>query len=275
MEYKLVAIDLDDTLLKDNRTISQKNIEALKQAAEKGVKVILASGRAAESTYYYMEKIGLEFPVIGFNGACIYDGKNKRVLHEMLLDCEVALPIIKHVETLGIHCNVYVDDKIYIQKRNKWSEFYKENFVKSSLMVEVGKLSDFIRFPVLKILLADDNEVLLGIKPEMEKIAGNDVNVFFSQPYFLEFTNKYATKGYALKVLAEYYGIRQEEVMAIGDAYNDISMIQYAGLGVCMGNGVDDVKKIADFVTLENDEDGVAHAIERFILNDDKVIDKT
>ncbi len=90
--------------------------------------------------------------------------------------------------------------------------------------------------------------------------------MFYSKPFFLELTNKYGTKGEAVKFLGEYFGIPREQIMVIGDTYNDVSMIKYAGLGVCMANGPDDVKKVADYVTLSNDEDGVAHAIEKFIL---------
>lgn len=266
MKYKMVVIDLDDTLLQSNKAISVKSAGLLKEIADKGIKVILASGRTVESACYYMEQLGLDFPVIGFQGACIYDCKSKKMLSEKLIDQKAALPIIKHIESLGIHCNVYSEDKVYIKESNEWSNFYKEIFINNSVMLEVGKLSEFIKFPMIKILMADDNKVLLKVKPEMEEVAGSDINVFFSQPYFLEFTHKYATKGHALKELSESYGIKREEIIAIGDSYNDISMLEYAGLGICMGNGPEDVKKIADYVTLGNDEGGVAHVIEKFIL---------
>ncbi len=267
MNYKMIAIDLDDTLLRNDKTISVKSAQVLNEAARKGVKIILASGRTVESTYFYMQQMGLDFPVIGFQGAYVFDGMNKRVLHEVLLDCEKALPIIQHAETLGLHCNAYIEDKIYVGEKNKWSQFYKENFINSSVMIQVGKLSKFINSSVIKILIAEENEILQKVKPEFEKIAGEEVNTFFSQPFFLEFTNKKATKGYALKVLANHYGIQKEEIIAVGDTYNDISMIEYAGLGICMGNGVEKVKEIADFVTLGNEEDGVAYAVEKFLLS--------
>jgi hypothetical protein len=265
MQYKLLAIDLDDTLLRHDLAISQRNIAAVREAVQKGVKVTLASGRATQSVQHYLDVLGLEIPVIAYQGARVVDTKTGQVMYKKEIEPDRAMQVIRFAEKTGIHCNVYVDDVIYVEEMSKWAEFY-HSLSKIVPMKAVGKLSEFLNKPTTKIILIDEHERLQEIKSEVEKLVDEDINVFFSKPNYLEFTNRYGTKGAAVKFLGEYFGINREEIMAIGDTYNDISMIEYAGLGVCMNNGPEEVKKLADYITLSNEEDGVAHAIEKFLL---------
>jgi len=265
LDYKLIAIDLDDTLLRDDLSISERNIKAIRDAVDKGVKVILASGRATQSVTRYLDKLGLELPVIAYQGARVVDTKTGAVMVERELEYSQAIPIIRFAEENHIHCNIYVDDVVYIEKMNKWAELYKRR-TQVNPMKEVGKLSDFLNTSTTKIIYVDEPEKIQQIKDQVKEIASQDVNVFISKPEYLEFTSKYATKGEAVKFLGQHFGISRQEIMAIGDTYNDISMIEYAGLGVCMSNGPEEVRKIANYVTLSNEEDGVAHAIEKFVL---------
>ncbi len=265
MTYKLITIDLDDTLLKHDLTISERNIKTIQAAVQKGVKVTLASGRPTKAIAHYLDALGLDLPVIAYQGARIVDTKTNEVMYKKELEYNQAIPIIKFAEKIGVHCNVYIDDTIHIEKKNKWAEMYA-NLLKVVPMKEVGKLSDYIKSSTTKVLFVDEHERLQEIKPEAEKVVDESIQVYFSKPNYLEFTNKYGTKGQAVKYLGDHFGIKQEEIMAIGDSYNDITMIEYAGLGVCMSNGPEDVKEIADYITLSNEEDGVAHAIEKFIL---------
>ncbi|MCG8500240.1 MAG: Cof-type HAD-IIB family hydrolase [Firmicutes bacterium] len=265
MQYKLLAIDLDDTLLRHDLTISQRNIKAIQRAVDKGVKVTLASGRATLSVAHYLDVVGLDLPVVTYQGARVVDTRNGQVMYKKELACSQAMPIIELAEKMNIHCNIFVDDIIYVEKMTKWAEAYR-SLSKTMPMKAIGKLSAFLDGPTTKIILIDEHERLKAIKPQAEALCGEEMNVFFSKPFYLEFTNKYGTKGAAVKFLGEHLGIKQEEIMAIGDTYNDISMIEYAGLGVCMSNGPDEVKQLADYVALSNEEDGVAHTIEKFIL---------
>ncbi|NLY43076.1 MAG: HAD family phosphatase [Clostridiaceae bacterium] len=265
MKYKLLAIDLDDTLLGRDLQISERNIRAIHEAVKKGVRVTLASGRATQSVQYYLNMLGLEIPIITYQGARVVDTSTGEVMYKKELSLEQAMPIVKFAEKVGIHCNVYVDDVIYVEEMTEWAKLYQKYSVKVP-MEAVGKLSEFLDKPTTKMILIDEHERLEEIREEVEKLAGESAHVFYSKPFFLELTNKYGTKGEAVKFLGEYFGIPREQIMVIGDTYNDVSMIKYAGLGVCMANGPDDVKKVADYVTLSNDEDGVAHAIEKFIL---------
>ncbi|WHH57354.1 Cof-type HAD-IIB family hydrolase [Petroclostridium sp. X23] len=265
MEYKLLTIDLDDTLLREDLTISERNIKAIRAAVEKGVKVTLASGRATQSVHHYLDVLGLEIPVISYQGARIVDTETGEVMYKKELSLQDAMPILKYAEENNIHCNMYMNDTVYINEMTERGEFYR-SLSQHVPMREVGKLSEFISDPATKILFIDEHEKLKEIKSELEKIVDEEVYIFFSKPYFLEFTNKFGTKGAAVRFLADHFRIKREETMAIGDTYNDISMIEYAGLGVCMSNGPKEVRNLADHVTRSNMEDGVAHAIEKFIL---------
>lgn len=265
MQYKLLTIDLDDTLLRHDLTISEKNVQAIRNAVDKGLKVTLASGRATQSVAHYLEVLGLELPVITYQGARIVDTKTGEVMYRKEIERDHALPIIEFAERVNVHCNIYVDDVIYIEKMNKWAESY-HRLSKNVPMKEVGTLSGFLTKPTTKIIFVDEHERLEKLKVQLEALLDEEINIFFSKPNYLEFTNRYGTKGAAVQFLANHLGIRQQEVMAIGDTYNDISMIEYAGMGVCMGNGPEEVRQLADYVTLSNEEDGVAHAIEKFVL---------
>ena len=269
MDYKLITIDLDDTLLRDDLTISKRNITAIAEAVRKGVKVTLASGRATPSVSYYLDILGLEIPIIAYQGARIVDIKNKVILYKKEINPKQALPIIQYAEKMNVHCNVFIDDVIYIEKANYWSQYYQQ-LSKVVPMKEVGKLSNFLNNQsVTKIIFIDEHERLKELKQAVEVLLDDGINVYFSKPNYLEFTNKYGTKGEAVKFLGEYFNIKREEIIAIGDTYNDISMIEYAGLGVCMQNGTEAAKEVADYITLSNEDDGVAHVIHKFVLTSD------
>ncbi len=265
MKYKLLAIDLDDTLLNDDLKISEKNIQAINKAREIGVKVVIATGRPLASAKPYYDLLKLDSPIIVYQGAIISDIKTNITMYSQEIGLEHGLEIIRFAEQKGIHCNIYLDDIIYIEKINKWAELY-HSFMPNMQMEGVGKLSNFLKRPTTKIIYVDDHDYLNKIAEEAKQVAGKDINVFMSKPNYLEFTNKHASKGKALEVLADYYKISRKEVIAIGDTYNDLTMLQYAGKSICMGNGPEEVKKAADYITLSNNKDGVAHAIEQFIL---------
>lgn len=265
MRYKLLAIDLDDTLLGEDLSISERNKSAICKAVEQGVKVTLASGRATQSVAHYLDILGLKIPVISYQGARVTDTATGKVMFKKEIDRESALPVIEYSQKVGVHCNVFVDNTIYIRRMGKWAKYY--NTMSPNVpMKETSDLEGIVKETAIKLIYIDDRKRLEEIKPGIEEIMPEDLIAFYSKPNFLEFTNKNATKGEAVKFLAEHFGIKREEVIAIGDTYNDISMIEYAGLGVCMENGTETVKKIADYVTLSNVEDGVAHVIEKFIL---------
>ncbi len=265
MQYKLLVVDLDDTLLNEDLSVSKRNMDAIQKIREKGVMVTVATGRATPSALYYSDLLGLDLPVISYQGARVTDKKSGKALYDNELHLDEIKPLIKVAEETGTHFNIFIDDVIYVEKMTEWAKRYKK--LSNNVHMEVvGKLSEFIDRGVTKAIFIDHHDRLERIKPDVEQAADDNTNIFFSKPFFLECTNSNATKGAALKFLGEHLGVKREEMIAIGDTYNDISMIEYAGMGVCMANGPREVQELADFVTLSNTEDGVAHAIEKLIL---------
>ncbi|SHJ40362.1 hypothetical protein SAMN02745751_02485 [Dethiosulfatibacter aminovorans DSM 17477] len=265
--YKLVGCDLDDTLLRDDFSISDKSKEAINRAVEKGIKFVVVTGRITAAARKFVEELGLDLPYASFQGAKIIDPVKGEAIYSSELKKEKILEIIRYAEMHNIHINLYDDEKIFVKEKNKWTEYY-ESFAKMVETVEVGSLVDFDFKSTPKMILMDEREKLDEISNEIKGFISDDVNMFYSKTNFLEFTDKNATKGFALKLLADKWGIDRSEVIAIGDNYNDESMLRYAGLGVAVGNAEDGMKAISGYIAPSNEEDGVAHVLEKFILNE-------
>jgi hypothetical protein len=262
---KLIASDLDDTLLNNDYKISERDKETIKKLKGKGIYFTIATGRVTYSVRKFAQELGVEVPYISFNGAKITDPKNDNMVFSRELEKHRIKNILEYAEDRGIHCNVYSDEKIFIKNNTKWSEYYN-TFSQHQNVEEVGSLIEFEFKETPKILLLDEHEVLKNALDEIKDFVDKDINIYFSKPNFLEFTHKQASKGDALKHIAELLGIKRNEVAAIGDSFNDESMIKYAGLSAVVGNGRDELKKIADFVSATNDESGFSDFVESKIL---------
>ncbi|MFY9176817.1 MAG: Cof-type HAD-IIB family hydrolase [Caldicoprobacterales bacterium] len=264
MNYKLIAVDLDDSLLGTDLEISNRNKEALIKAMEKGVLVTIATGRMFISALRYAHQLGLDVPIITYQGGLIKNAFSKDVLYNKTLPMDICRRIIHICKEKSLHLQIYIGDEYYFEEDNKYSNMYYENIgVKGQA---VGPLDKFSFDPPNKLLIIDEPDIIGKLRNEFAKIFDNQIEVTTSKPEYLEFTHKDATKGKALEYLANLKGINRENVIAIGDSYNDISMLQYAGLGVAMGNSPEYVKSHADYITGINDEDGVAQAIDKFVL---------
>lgn len=263
--FKLIACDLDDTLLKNDFSVSENNRKAINEVKKLGVKLVVLTGRVSAAVKPIIEELGLDEPYGSFQGAKITDPKTDSILYSCQLVKNDILDILKYAEDNDIHVNIYDDTRIYVKRLNKWSDFY-ESFARKVDIIEVGSLQDYDFKETPKVVFIDENEKLIKAYDDILKFKSDDINMFFSKKNFLEFTKKEATKGRALEFLAKKWNIEINEIIAIGDNFNDLSMIEYAGLGVCMENGEEDVKQRSDFITLSNENDGVAYALNKFIL---------
>lgn len=267
--YKLIACDLDDTLLRNDFTISEINLKAIKEVMKKDIKFIVITGRMTASARQFTELIDSQLPFGSFQGAEITDPLTNETLYSCELEREKIINIIKYAEENNIHVNLYGNETIYVNNINKWSDYYR-SFAREIDIKAVGCLQKFEFKSTPKMILIGERHILKKAVIDIEannQINKEEINMFFSKANFLEFTNKNANKGFALKFLAEKWNIARKDIIAIGDNFNDKSMIEYAGLGICMGNGEEKIKQIADFVTLSNEDDGVAYAIKKFILD--------
>lgn len=266
--FKLLAIDLDGTLLKNDKTISKVTYEAIQRARKKGVKVVLATGRPIKGISRYIEKLDLldeDDCSVAFNGAAVQFNKTGKLIYEQNMEIEDIKYLYKLSKELGVNIHALTPNECITPKISEYSLLEAEINKIPLKVVDFDNLDPDTN--IVKIMMIDKEEILSKTVEQLPEEVYEKYSVLRSEPYFLEFLNKEVNKGQGVKKLAEGFGIKKEEVICIGDAGNDIHMIQYAGLGVAMENAMVEVKRIADYITLTNEEDGVAHIIEKFILN--------
>jgi Cof subfamily protein (haloacid dehalogenase superfamily) len=266
LSIRMIAADLDDTLLRHDLTISERTLQAIDQARAKGVLFTVATGRMPLSCKKFIELLRIGVPVIACHGAIIKDMENGQTIYRQVIPNDLALEAVNKMQAEGMHCQIYIDDKIYINKANKWSEVWKKV---STIPAEEADLVEILQAGegTAKIVSIDAEEMILGKYKAYQKIFAGKIHLTLSKPNFLEMSAAEVNKGAALAFLAERHGIKREEIMAIGDSLNDLEMIRYAGIGVAMANARPEVKMEADYITGTNEEDGVARAIEKFVLN--------
>jgi Cof subfamily protein (haloacid dehalogenase superfamily) len=264
--YRLVALDMDGTLLNPNRIINDRVKKAIADARKKGVKIILSSGRGFKGIEKFVKELELDELVISINGAAVTDGSGEKLIFSQHLEPEVSKRILQLQKEDGIFAVLFIGNDMYVDELNDKSVYFS-NFEDVKLTPVANFLEFYKSQPIGKMLMIGEHEKLAVFKEKLLDELGRHINATFSLPHFLETYNINVNKGIMLHKVAEYYGIEMEEVIAMGDGENDISMIECAGLGVAMENAMEEVKLAADFITKSNAEDGVAYVIEKFILN--------
>ena len=268
MDYKLIAIDLDGTLLNAKKEISPRNRYALLEAQAQGKKVVIASGRHPLGVIPVAQDLMLPRYggyIMSFNGGKIIDCVTNRTVVSKYFPIEYLPDIVSVLQESNITLITFDDKKIYAN--NKVNDYtYIERDVLKTEMVVIPDVVSSIKFDINKILLAGEPDELDRYQQILMKRYDGLLDIYKSAPYFLELMPFGVSKGSMLPLLLEKLGVKREELIAFGDHYNDMTMIGYAGLGVVMGNGEEEVKKIAGYVCESNDDDGVAKTIEKFIL---------
>ncbi|ENQ3079668.1 TPA: HAD family phosphatase [Bacillus pseudomycoides] len=273
MSYKMIVLDLDDTLLRDDHTISPRTKEALMNAQERGVKVVLASGRPTFAMWPIAKELKLEEYgsfILSFNGAKIINCKTKEELFSSTLSPEIVHNLYKTSQNEGVWIHTYIGDEIVTEENNEYTEV--EAYITGMPVIEVNNFVSAVKEPVVKVLMMKAPERLAEVEKKLQQEFEGQLSVMRSKPFFLEFTEYGVTKGTSLHQLIQKLGITREEVIAMGDSYNDQAMIEFAGLGVAMGNAPDDIKAIANHVTDTNMNDGVAKVVEQFVLNSEVLV---
>ncbi len=265
---KLLALDLDDTLLRRDLTISFRTRSVLKKAEGAGVIVVLASGRAPRAMDRYARELDLHKRpgyLVCNNGTSVLESHTGASVYEARLPTDAALSVYDLVEAEGLPVQVYEDDTIYVSRRNEFAD--QDQKLTGFRQVVVENFRAMIASGRQKLVIPGDPMLLRPLEIILKTYIGDRVTIFTSKPYFLEVLPPATGKGEALMIVASKLGIKREEVLAVGDSMNDESMIRWAGRGVAMRNGDDRMKAIASFVTARtNDEDGVADLVERHLL---------
>ena len=265
----MVAIDMDGTLLNSQNKVSDRTRQAIEKATEQGIHIVIATGRILKSALYYSESLDLRNPIVACNGAIIVD-ESRQVIYERTLDREKVVDIIEIAKTEEVYCHFYDKTSFYSNIRSEEIlKFYNEGSTAAGIGVNIFKDTEEIMgmkdLDVYKFIFIDDDvEKLQGLRKQLDDL-GN-INTSSSWKNNIEAMGLNVSKGQALKELCERLNVRPEEVIAIGDSENDLSMLEFAGLGVAMGNGDEYIKQYSDHITDSNDEDGVAKVIEEFIL---------
>ena len=269
MKFRLIAADLDNTLLDEKSEISPRNREAIREAIDRGVQFVIATGRMFKTSVSFMDDLCIsgDCPLINYHGALIKKSKSREIVLHRTLNNELAVEVAEEAERQDCHISIFIDDNLYIGKESEYSRYY-QNLARIE-PEEVGTLSAFLkkyRLEPSKMSLISWDGRIDEIEALFKAKFGRKLSVLQSRPYFLEITDRKATKGQALRWLVEREGIRRDEVIAFGDGHNDLDMISYAGLGVAMANARPEVLEAADLIASSSNEDGVAEVIEKYIL---------
>ena len=262
--YKMVALDLDGTLLTDEGTITPGTIETIQRVMHSGVMVTLATGRMFPSAKKFAEQLQLDVPLITYQGAVIKDAAEKKVWFEQLVSPAITKRLLQIAQEKQVHIQVYQDDMLYVTKDNEEVRAYAHGSDVSYAVVD--ELDRIAERGVTKVLFIGDPFYLDRLQIDLTGEFGEDAHIAKSKPDYLEITHPDADKGKAILRLAELLGIQQSEIIGIGDNHNDYELVTTAGLGIAMGNGVEAIKNVADYITLTNNEEGVRHALNKFVL---------
>ncbi|MGI6161187.1 MAG: Cof-type HAD-IIB family hydrolase [Christensenellales bacterium] len=269
IRYKLIALDADDTFLTDDRRITQRTKDAVAKAMAAGIKVVIATGRAYGACKPFIDELNLTEPAIINGGAHIRDYETGKLIYRDEIDNVYVSELIKWADSAGYHAHIYDNDRIAYAKDNEWAKRYEEySGLSGAVRPEMVNLDELP--PTPKVVVVAAEETIDMLLPQMREKYGNVLEVLRSRSTLMEFSRLGGGKGKALKYLAEqYYGFKREEVMAIGDSEIDISMIEYAGLGIAVANGMQTAKDVADVICPSNEEDGVAQSIEKYALGEE------
>ena len=265
--FKLIASDLDGTLLNSKKEISDYSVKVLKEAQEKGVDFAVCTGRMYGSMEYLMPKLTFSKYSINIMGAEIYDNFKKERIYFRPLEDEHAMAIAKYAMENNVHMNLYIDNVLYTNFDDEFRHWYHQQTTSLGIVIE-GDVLAFIKGKKLsKIVFISEPEDAKKHFENITKMFGETLNICASHPRYVEMSHIDAQKDKALLVLLDMLNIKKEELIVFGDSGNDVSMLKNTGYSCSVANGWDEAKEVSDLIVESNDDDGVAKTVERLILN--------
>lgn len=264
--YKLLACDLDGTLMNETFTFTPRVKAAVTLAMDRGIAVTLATGRAYPSALSFAQELGITLPLICTQGGLVKDPFTGKVLHQAAMSLALAREIVALSQPRGWHLTLYIDDQVYLTGLQHPRSLYEQMF--SLPLCVVKDLAAAITRPPAKFIIIAESQEADDIVPELRERFAGRLRIVRSHRNFVEGNPLDASKGQALALLARELDIPQAQTAAIGDNDNDADMVSWAGLGMAMGNAHPDLKAIADVILPPVDKDGAAVAIEKYILPD-------
>ena len=267
MKYKLIAMDLDGTLNNDDKIITPRTVEKLMQAQAQGVRLALASARPSPGLFRERDALDMQNHrgiLMSYNGGRIVDAGTNEVLYETSMDLEETRFVLRELEKLPVTPILDDGKQFFVTDKNGYKVDY-ECWNNRMTCTEVENLADFIDFAPIKILMSADPAIIEDVQKTIAAFLPESLTVVKTAAFYLEVIPHIINKGQGVRDVCRAIGISPEEVIAFGDAPNDIPMIEAAGMGVAMGNADDRVKACADYITLSNNEDGIAAALDIFL----------
>lgn len=267
MDYQLIALDLDGTLNNDQKVITPGTLDALMAAQSSGIRLALASARPSPGLFKERDILQMQQfggILMSYNGGRIVDAATEKVLFETSMDMEQTKQVLRFLQTLPV--TPILDDGVqfYVTDKSGYKVDYecRNNHMSCT---EVSNLANFLTFAPVKILMSAKEEEILQIQQTIRENLPPALTVVQTAPFYLEVIPRTINKGQGIRDICAVLGISPVQVIAFGDAENDIPMLQAAGMGVAMGNAAQKVQEAADFVTRSNNDDGIAYALARLL----------
>lgn len=275
MKYKMIVSDFDGTLYNDDYEISAQNADAIKRYIDAGGRFVIATGRLFSGILPHARNLGLKDEVIAYQGGGIYDIASEEELYSNRIDNELAVEVLSYLYDVIGRTNCipmfYDNDKCFTRSRRIFISTFAR-IVGIKPVYTKNRLDEFARENAVKpykVLLLISKSKANDVANALRAKFGDRLSITRSSSVLIEMVNADSSKAVAVKWLADKYNIKPEEIITLGDAENDISMLRYAGLGVAMGNAMDSVKECADYIAPSNNDNGVAAVIEKFCLGED------
>ncbi|MGM0213898.1 Cof-type HAD-IIB family hydrolase [Enterococcus sp. AZ109] len=277
MTIQAIVLDIDGTLLNDQKEITPATKRALMQAQERGITVILASGRPTASMLAFAKQLEMEKYnglLVSYNGAKVIDCQTKNELFNQSMTLEEGKAVLEHMKKFDVKVMIDKDDYMYVNNVYDCDITYKGSKINiieyesrggNYKLCEMDDLAAFLDSDISKILTAGEPDYLLDNHQHMMAPFKDSLNCVFTADFYFEFTAQGIDKAKALDTVLSPLGISAENVIAFGDGHNDISLIHYAGIGVAMENAVPELKTAADQITLSHNEDGIAHVLNQLL----------
>ncbi|GAC1442639.1 MAG: Cof-type HAD-IIB family hydrolase [Vulcanimicrobiaceae bacterium] len=262
----MLALDLDGTVIEPRAAVRPAVVDAVKRARAAGVIVTIITGRMVVGALPIARLLDLEGPFVCYQGAVLADARTGRFEREVPLPGAVARRIYEIAKPFGYHVQFYRDDKFYVEQYNAYAELY-ERTSGTPAQVVPSLLEAFAGRDSTKVNIVTDPERAAEAHALLQREVGDVAYVTRSNPEFVEMLSPSCNKGTAVRLVAQHHGIAMDRVMAIGDSYNDLPFLTVAGFAVAMGSAPDELKALADAVVGDVHADGVAEAIDRFVLS--------
>jgi len=262
MNIKLITFDLDGTLLNGEHQLHPKTIEAVEAVQKMGIKTLVATGRMYISAKPHTDKLGISDPVITYNGALVMNPVENLELYHSPIPFKIAKKISKMVEEYDYYLQTFLDDTLYVAEKNSYTKKYEN--IAGVTAHTVGNLSDFMdKGPTKMLIIEEDEDRQVDIRNFLLENFSDEIEVSKSYPSFIEITKKGISKAVPLKKIAEDNDLKSEEIMTFGDGLNDLTMIEWAGVGIGMENAHPRLREAADDIAHNHDELGVARYLKQ------------